>query len=202
MTVVPVMNKMTRPVDGYLRKNKRWEGAMQELRTIVLDSPLKEEVKWRTPCYTFEDANVVMIGALKDCCVLSFLKGALLKDPQGILVKPGENTQAARIVRFTEVQQVVALAGVLKAYVQEAVEVEKAGMKVAFKKISAFAVPEELRQKFEEVPALKAAFQGLTPGRQRAYLMAIGAAKQAKTRVARVEKYMPQILKGKGIDEE
>jgi uncharacterized protein YdeI (YjbR/CyaY-like superfamily) len=158
-------------------------------------------VKWRVPCYTFEGKNVVILITLKDCCVLSFVKGALLKDPQGILVKPGENTQSGRVIRFTGVDELTALEPVLKAYVREAAEAEKNGAKVAYKKITEFAVPQELQEKLDGMPALKAAFNALTPGRQRGYLLHFSGAKQSKTRTSRVEKCVERILKGKGLDD-
>ena len=195
------MNSMTPQVDGYIRKNKRWGEELQKLRAIILECPLTEEVKWRVPVYTWEDRNVVILGSFKDSCVLSFVKGALLKDDGGILTKPGENTQAARVIRFTNVGEIVAVESLLKAYILEAVDVEKAGLKVAFKKTSEFAMPEELRKKLDQSPGLKAAFGALTPGRQRAYLLYFSAAKQSKTREMRVEKCVPRILKGKGLDD-
>ncbi len=196
------MNKMNPKVDGFVRKNERWQEELQALRKIVLDSPLTEEVKWRVPCYTFEDHNVVILGAFKEHCVLSFVKGALLKDPRGILAFPGENTQSARVVRFANVGEIVKIASVLKAYIKEAISVEKAGLKVPLKKITERPIPEELQNKFNDAPALKAAFEALTPGRQRAYLLYFSGAKQSKTREARIEKCAPQILNGKGMDDE
>ena len=195
------MNRMNPKVDGYLRKSKQWQKELRALRKIFLDSPLTEEVKWRHPCYTFQERNIVIIGRFKECCMLNFVKGALLKDARGILVKPGENTQASRVIRFTNVQQIIELEPVLKAYINDAIEVEKAGLKVKFKKITEFKIPAELQNKFNEIPALKTAFTALTPGRQRAYLLYFSAAKQSKTREARVEKCMQQILKGKGLDD-
>jgi uncharacterized protein YdeI (YjbR/CyaY-like superfamily) len=195
------MNRMNPKVDGYLRKSKQWQEELRALRTIFLDSELTEEVKWRHPCYTFQERNIVIIGRFKECCMLNFVKGALLKDARGILVKPGENTQASRVIRFTNVQQIIELEPVLKAYINDAIEVEKAGLKVKFKKITEFKIPAELQNKFNEIPALKTAFTALTPGRQRAYLLYFSAAKQSKTREARVEKCMQQILKGKGLDD-
>ncbi|HYG74379.1 MAG TPA: YdeI/OmpD-associated family protein [Planctomycetota bacterium] len=189
-------------VDAFIRKNKRWQAELQKLRTILLDSPLTEEIKWRTPCYTFQGKNVVILGAFKESCVISFLKGALLKDPHGILVKAGENTQSARVIRFTNVQQIAAIEPVLKAYILEAIEAEKAGLKVAFKKPAEFAIPEEFQKKLKESPEVKTAFAALTPGRQRAYLMHFSAAKQSQTREARIKKCIPKILKGKGLDDE
>jgi uncharacterized protein YdeI (YjbR/CyaY-like superfamily) len=196
-----LMNKPNPRVDGYIRKLKKWKDELQALRAILLDSPLTEDVKWRVPCYTFEGKNVVILITLKDCCVLSFVKGALLKDPQGILVKPGENTQSGRVIRFTGVDEITALEPVLKAYVREAAEAEKNGAKVAYKKITEFAVPQELQEKLDGMPALKAAFNALTPGRQRGYLLHFSGAKQSKTRTSRVEKCVERILKGKGLDD-
>lgn len=195
------MNKMTPQVDGYIRKNKRWQAELSRLRSIILDSPLTEEVKWRIPCYTFQEANVAFIVALKESCVLSFVKGSLLKDAKRILIQQTENSQSARVIRFADVQQIDELEPVLKAYILEAVDVEKAGLKVQFKKISEFKIPEELQTKFDENPALKTAFTALTPGRQRGYLLHFSTAKQSKTRVSRIEKCTPQILQGKGLDD-
>ena len=195
------MSKSNPQVDGYIRKNKQWQEELSKLRKILLSTPLTEEVKWRVPCYTFENNNVVILGAFKESCVLSFVKGALLKDAKKILIQPGENTQSARVVRFTDVQQIAKLESTLKAYIHEAMEVEKAGLKVNFKKISEFTIPDELQTKFEEMPALKTAFRALTPGRQRAYLMHFSAAKQSKTRESRIEKCVQRILQGKGLDD-
>jgi uncharacterized protein YdeI (YjbR/CyaY-like superfamily) len=193
---------MNPKVDGYLRKNKRWQEELQKLRMIVLDCPLTEEVKWRVPCYTFQERNVVFLGAFKESCALSFVKGALLKDAKGILQKPGENTQSARVIRFTNVREIDELTPVLKAYINEAIKVEKSGLKVTFKKTSEFKIPEEFQARLDEIPALKIAFNALTPGRQRAYLLYFSAAKQSKTRESRVEKCMQRILSGKGLDDE
>ena len=196
------MNKMNPKVDGFVRKSELWQKELQKLRTILLDSPLTEEVKWRVPCYTFLSRNVAFIGRFKDSCVLSFVKGVLLKDAQRILIQQTENSQSVRIIRFTSVQQIAALEPTLNAYIQEAIAAEKAGLKVQFKKISEFKIPAELQSKFDELPALKTAFTALTPGRQRAYLLHFSAAKQSKTRASRVEKCTPRILKGKGLDDE
>ncbi len=195
------MNKMNPKVDGYLRKSKQWQDELRKLRTVILDCPLTEEVKWRVPCYTFQESNIVLMGRFKEYCMLSFVKGALLNDANGILIKPGENTQAARVIRFTNVQQIVEIEPILKAYIHEAIKVEQAGLKVSFKKSAEFIVPREFQNKLDEIPALKTAFDALTPGRQRAYLLYFSAAKQSKTRESRVEKWMPQILDGKGLDD-
>lgn len=188
-------------VDGYIRKSGQWQEELRALRAILLDSELTEEVKWRQPCYTFQGSNIIILGRFKESCVMSFVKGALLKDPKGILVKPGENTQAARVIRFTDVQQIVQWEPTLKAYVHEAIDAEKAGLKVTFKKITEHAVPEELQSKFHELPALKTAFAALTPGRQRAYILHFSAAKKSKTRAARVDKCVKRILGGKGLED-
>ncbi|WP_366917911.1 DUF1801 domain-containing protein [uncultured Gimesia sp.] len=187
-------------VDGYISKSPKWQAELTQLRRIILDCQLTEAWKWRAPCYTFQNSNIVLMSVLKEYCALSFFKGALLKDTREILKKPGENTQAARLIRFTSVQEIVALEPVLKAYLSEAVEVEQAGLKVDFKK-EPEPVPEELQNKLDELPAFKTAFAALTPGRQRAYLMHFSAPKQAKTRESRIEKCMPRILDGKGLND-
>lgn len=180
-------------------KVHKWPQALAQLRRIVLDCGLKEEAKWGVPCYTFQRHNILIISAFNDCCSISFFKGALLNDPESILELPGQNSQAARVIRFTQVQQVLALEERIRQFVFEAIEVEKAGLKVVFKKPEEYPFPEELQQKMAEFPALQAAFGALTPGRQRGYLLHFSAAKQAKTRVARIEKCMPLILAGKGL---
>ncbi|MBI1368894.1 MAG: hypothetical protein GC162_09610 [Planctomycetes bacterium] len=193
------MNKTNPSVDGYLRKNKKWSAELAKLRAIVLDTPLIEEVKWRVPCYTDHGRNIAFLGAFKDCCTLSFVKGVLLKDPKHILELPGPDTQSARVIRFDHLDRIVKLAPVLKAYLLEAIEIEKSGQKVQMKKTADFAVPEELQAKLDENPALKKAFAALTPGRQRGYLLYFAGAKQSKTRSARVDKHTPRILEGKGM---
>jgi uncharacterized protein YdeI (YjbR/CyaY-like superfamily) len=195
------MNRTNPKVDGYLRRAKKWQQESKKLRTIILDCGLTEELKWGKPCYTFQNSNIVIIQGFKEFCALLFCKGVLLKDPNGILIQQTENVQAARQIRFTNVRQIVEMEPVLKAYIQEAIEVEKAGLKVTFKKTSEFAVPEEFQKKLDEIPALKAAFDSLTPGRQRGYVLYFSAPKQSKTRESRVEKCMQQILKGKGLDD-
>ena len=195
------MNKMNPKVDGYIRKNKQWQEELKTLRAIILDTPLIEEVKWRVPCYTLDDNNIVILGAFKENCVISFVKGALLKDAAGILVKPGEDTQSARVIRFRSAGEIVKVEDIIKSYIVEAIEIEKAGLKVNFKKITERPVPEELQIQLDKNPELKSAFNALTPGRQRAYLMHFSGAKQSTTRAARVKKCMPQILKGKGLDD-
>jgi uncharacterized protein YdeI (YjbR/CyaY-like superfamily) len=194
------MHRMNPKVDGYLR-TKEWQEELQKLRRIILDCQLTEEVKWRVPCYTLQEKNVLFIGRLKESCVLSFVKGALLKDAKSILVQQTENSQSVRVIRFTSLKQIVELEPVLKAYIHEAIEVEKAGLKVKLKKITERIIPEELQNKFDEIPAVKTAFVALTPGRQRAYLLHFSAAKQSKTRESRVEKCMQRIRNGKGLDD-
>jgi uncharacterized protein YdeI (YjbR/CyaY-like superfamily) len=196
------MSKQNHQVDGFIRKHKRWEKELEALRRIALDCDLTEEVKWRIPCYTFEGNNVVLIGAFKEYCAMSFMKGALLKDAKGILARPGENTRAARLVRFTTVQEITRLKPVLKAYIKEGIELEKAGLKVDFKENAELPMPKEIQDKLDQTPALKAAFHALTPGRRRGYLLHFSAPKQAKTRVDRLEKYAPLILKGMGMHDE
>ena len=159
---------MNPKVDGYLRKSKKWQQEMEKLRMIILDCQLTEELKWGKPCYTFEKSNVVIIQGFKEFCALLFCKGALLNDANGILIKPGENTQAGRQIRFTNVREIVEMEPILKAYIYEAIEVEKAGLKVNYKKTSELIIPEEFQNKLDEIPALKPAFDALTPGRQRA----------------------------------
>ena len=194
-------SRMNPKVDAYLSKAKKWRKEIEKLRRILLGCQLTEELKWGKPCYTFQTSNVVIILPLKEYCALLFCKGALLKDAHGILVKAGENTQAARQIRFTHLREIVERETILKTYIQQAIEVERAGLEVVYKKISEFKVPEELQRKLDEVPALKTAFTALTPGRQRGYLLYFSAAKQSKTRESRVEKCMPQILKGKGLND-
>ncbi len=189
-------------VDFYFGKDKKWQEETSKLRTIVLGCKLTEELKWGVPCYTLEDNNIVLIHTFKEYCALLFFKGALLKDANDILVQQTKNTQAARQIRFTSVREIDQMKSVVKAYITEAIEVETAGLKVDFKKTEEFATPVEFQEKLDEQPALKAAFDALTPGRQRGYLLYFSAAKQSKTRVARVEKCIPKILDGKGLDDE
>jgi uncharacterized protein YdeI (YjbR/CyaY-like superfamily) len=188
-------------VDQLIQNLKQWQPEFKALRKIALDCGLDEAIKWRLPCYSYEDANIVIIQKFKNYCALMFFKGALLKDPQHILVKISENTQASRQVRFTDVKEITKLEPVLKDYILEAIEVEKSGIKFEFKKTSEFTMPEEFKSKLDQDPALKTAFESLTPGRQRAYLFYFSSAKQSKTREARVEKYIPQILAGKGLND-
>ncbi len=194
-------SRMNPKVDFFFRKVKHWQEEYEKLRTIVLDCELTEELKWGKPCYTSQGANIVLIHGFKEYCALLFFKGALLKDAKSILIQQTENVQAGRQVRFTDVREIVKLAPTLKAYIQEAIEVEKAGLKVNYKKTTEFSMPEEFQKKLDAMPALKIAFGTLTPGRQRGYLLHFSAAKQSKTRESRVEKCMPQILKGKGLND-
>jgi uncharacterized protein YdeI (YjbR/CyaY-like superfamily) len=196
------MNKTNPKVDGYLGRAKNWQEEFEKLRMILLQCGLTEELKWGVPCYTFEKRNVVLIHGFKDYCALLFFKGALLDDPKGILIQQTKNVQAARQIRFTNVREISKLKPILKAYVSEAIEVEKAGLKVDFKKTRDFAVPEEFQNKLDKAPGLKAAFERLTPGRQRAYILYFSAPKQSKTRASRVEKYTHQILSGKGLNDQ
>ena len=191
---------MNSKVDVILGKAKKWREELQELRRIILGCGLTEEVKWGSPCYTFENANVIVIGGFKESCVISFFKGALLKDAEALLTKPGQNTQSVRVIRFRNVREIVEREPILKAYIREAMAVEKAGLKVSLKK-NPEPVPVELRRKLEAMPALKTAFEALTPGRRRAYILYFSAAKQSGTREARIEKCVPRILKGRGLND-
>jgi uncharacterized protein YdeI (YjbR/CyaY-like superfamily) len=199
---------MNPKVDWYFSKAKEWKKEIQKLRAIILDCDLTEELKWGCPCYTFEKSNIVLIHMFKEYCAVLFFKGALLKDPKGILVQQTENVQAARQIRFTKVREINKLEKTLKAYIYEAVEVQEAGLpqrdpfgKVDFKKNKEFTIPEEFQNKLDKNPALKTAFYALTPGRQRGYILYFSAAKRSKTRESRVEKYIPQILNGKGLED-
>ncbi len=187
-------------VDFYFNE-ANWQEELEELRRIVLDCGLIEVLKWGVPCYMFQKNNIILLGRFKEYCTISFLKGALLNDENEILSKPGENTQAARLVRFTNIQAILDLEPVLKNYIYEAMEVEKLGLKVHFNPPVEFIIPEELQTKFDELPTLQTAFEALTPGRQRAYNMHFSAPKQSKTRTARIEKYVSRILNGKGFND-
>lgn len=192
---------MNPKVDFYFAKNKPWLEALEQLRTFVLDCGLSEELKWGVPCYTFQQRNIVLLHVFKEYCAVLFFKGALLRDADGILVQQTANTQAARQLRFSSAREVVAMEAVLKAYILEAAEVEKSGLKVAFKKPGEITLPAEFESKLNETPALKFAFDALTPGRQRAYLLYFSAPKQAQTREGRIEKCRQLILEGKGLNE-
>ena len=192
---------MNPSVEFYFTKAKTWQKELEQLRSIVLDCGLTEELKWGCPCYTFEKKNIVLIHVFKEYCAYLFFKGALLNDANSILVQQTKNVQSARQVRFINVREIVKLERILKAYIYEAIEVEKAGLKVDLKQKAELEFPEEFQKKLKENPRLKTAFNALTPGRQRAYNLYFSAAKQSKTRESRIEKYIPQILKGKGIND-
>ena len=195
------MNAMNPKVDFFFNKASKWQAEYEQLRTIVLDCGLTEELKWGCPCYTFEGNNIVFIHGFKDYCALLFMKGALMKDAKGILIQQTENVQAARQIRFTNLNEIVKLKTALKAYIQEAISVEKSGLKVKLKKPTEFKMAEEFQQVLNEMPEVKKAFKALTPGRQRAYLLHFSQPKQSKTRESRVENCIPQILKGKGLND-
>ena len=192
---------MNPKVGFFFSKAKKWREEFGKLRMIILAFPLTEELKWGKPCYTFEKSNIVLIHGFKEYCALLFMKGALLKDANGILIQQTENVQAARQIRFTSVRQIAGMEPILKAYIHEAIEVEKAGLEVNYKKTSEFIIPDEFQKKLDAIPALKTAFAALTPGRQRGYMLYFSAPKQSKTRESRVEKCMRQILSGKGLDD-
>ncbi|MFE0340931.1 YdeI family protein [Priestia megaterium] len=194
-------SKMNPKVDEFLSKAKKWKEEYETLRKIVLDCELTEDFKWMNPCYTFEKKNIVLIHGFKEYCALLFPKGSLLQDSHGVLIQQTENVQGARQIRFTNVQEIVEKEAILKAYIYEAIEVEKAGLKVKAKKPEELIIPEELQHKFDEIPALKTAFTTLTPGRQRAYILYFSGAKQSKTRESRIEKCIPNILTGKGLND-
>lgn len=207
------MTKMTTTVEKYFTdgcgrcalggtpncKVHRWEAELKKLRALALDCGLNEESKWGVPCYTYRNNNVLIVAAFKDYCSVSFFKGALLSDTDGLLAKPGENTQAGRLIRFTNVKDIVKAENTIKAYIYEAIEVEKAGIKVKPKKVDDYPMPDEFQNKLKKMPGLKTAFYALTPGRQKAYLLHFSGAKQSKTRESRIEKCIPNILIGKGL---
>lgn len=188
-------------VDFYFEKADKWQEEYKKLRRIVLECGLQEELKWGVPCYTFQKNNIVLIHGFKEYCALLFHKGSLLKDTDNILIQQTENVQSARQVRFKELKEIDDMAVLLKSYIYEAVEVEKAGLKVEFKKPEEFKITEEFQNKLDEIPELKKAFEKLTPGRQRAYLLHFSAPKQSKTRTSRIEKCIPDILNGKGLND-
>ncbi len=188
-------------VDRFFEKATKWQDEMEKLRSILLECPVTEELKWEKPCYTFQEHNVAIIQGFKEYCALLFPKGVLLKDPKEILVQQTENVQAARQLRFTSAQEIVRLKSVVKAYVKEAVAIEKAGLEVTYKETSEFKMSPELRERMVESPAFERAFRALTPGRQRGYLLYFSAAKQSKTRESRIEKCVPKIFKGKGLQD-
>ena len=192
---------MNPKVDFYFNKAKKWQQELEQLRMIALGCGLAEELKWGCPCYTHQANNIVLIHAFKGYCAFLFFKGVLLSDPQSLLIQQTENVQAARQIRFTSAAQIGDLTDIVKAYIYEAVEIEKAGLKVELKTTAEFTVPQEFQYKLDTIPALKGAFEALSPGRQKGYLLYFSAAKQAKTREVRIEKYMPQIMNGKGLDD-
>lgn len=188
-------------VDKILAKATRWQEEFEIMRSIALDCGLEEEVKWGNPCYTYEGSNIVLIHGFKEYCAFLFFKGALLHDAEGLLIRQSDKVQAGRQVRFTSTEEIRKIEPVLKTYIYEAIEVEKAGLKVEFKKTTEYHIPEEFQHKLDEMPVLKTAFEALTPGRQRAYLLFFDAPKQSKTRESRIEKCIPPILKGKGLND-
>lgn len=190
---------MNPKIDEYLSKADKWQEELEQMRRIALDCMLTEELKWGVPCYTFQKSNVVLFHAFKEYCAFSFFKGALLSDSESILIKPGENSQAGRQLRFKSVGEIVALESTIKAYIFEAIEVEKAGLDIVYKETTDYEVPQELIGKFNEMPQLKVAFEALTPGRQRGYILHFSGAKQPKTRLSRIEQCIPRILMGKGF---
>lgn len=192
---------MNPKVDFYFQKNTQWQSELEQLRTIVLDCGLTEELKWGCPAYTLNKSNIVLLHVFKSYCAILFFKGALLNDPENILIQQSENTQATKQIRFTNVMEVIELAPKIKAYVKSAIEIEKSGVKVEFKKTTEFKMPIEFKERLDAVPSLKKAFESLTPGRQRAYLLHFSAPKQSSTRIARIDKAMDQIMNGKGLND-
>ena len=190
---------MNPKVDFFFNKDSKWQEEYAKLRMFILDCGLVEELKWGVPCYTFQKSNIVLIHGFKNYCALLFHKGVLLNDAEGILIQQTKNVQSARQIRFTDISQIFEMEATLKAYIFEAIEVEKAGLEVKLKKTEEFNMPDEFQIKLDENPTLKSAFESLTPGRQRGYLLYFSSAKQSKTREARIEKYTPQILDGKGL---
>jgi len=195
------MKKTNPKVDAFLGTEKKWQEEFEKLRTIVLDCQLSEELKWGKPCYALQNKNIVLIHGFKEYCALLFFKGALMNDPNGVLIQQTENVQAGRQIRFTNVQEIIQMKTILKAYIRNAIEVEKSGLKVKLKKTSDFIIPEEFQRKLNETPVLRAAFDALTPGRQRAYLFYFTSPKQSKTRESRIENCMQKILDGKGLND-
>jgi uncharacterized protein YdeI (YjbR/CyaY-like superfamily) len=193
---------MNPKVDFYFSEAKKWQKELKKLRRIVLDCGLTEELKWGVPSYTFQGNNIVLIHVFKEYCALLFFKGALLNDTNGILIQQTKNVQAGRQIRFTSLKEILEMEPIIKAYIYEAIEVEKAGLKVNYKKTTEYIIPEEFQNKLDKTPALKTSFYALTPGRQRAYILYFSAPKLSKTRESRVENYMPQILNGKGLNDE
>jgi len=194
-------NGMNPKVDFYFIKAEKWRQELEHLRTLILDCQLTEELKWGVPCYSYQKKNIVLIHVFKEYCALLFFKGTLLKDEKGILIQQTENVQAARQVRFTDVREIIKLTPILKAYIHEAIAVEKAGLKVAYKKTNEYTIPEEFQRILTKNAAVRTAFKALTPGRQRGYIFYFSQPKLSKTRESRIEKYLQHILDGKGIDD-
>jgi uncharacterized protein YdeI (YjbR/CyaY-like superfamily) len=192
-------SKANPKVDAFIANAKRWQEELKRMRIILLDSELTEELKWGGPCYTFQGKNVAIINGLKESCALAFFKGALLKDAHGVLTRPGQHTQSTRWIKFASVREIAEMRSILKTYIREAIQVEKSGLKLKLRKTSDLKFPEELQIMLDEFPDFKTAFERLTPGRQRAYIFYFSGAKQSKTRESRIQKYMPQILEGKGL---
>ena len=186
-------------VDAFITNAKNWQQELTKLRAILLDSELTEDFKWSQPCYTLQNKNVIVLGPMKDSCAFAFFKGALLKDPHGVLTQPGKHSQSTRWIKFTSVREIVEMKSILRAYIREAIQIEKSGLKVKLKQTSDLKIPEELQLMLDEFSDFKKAFGALTPGRQRAYIYHFSAPKQSKTREARVQKLMPRILRGKGL---
>jgi uncharacterized protein YdeI (YjbR/CyaY-like superfamily) len=197
----PEGQKMNPKVDAFIAREKKWKEEFKKLRQIILDCQLSEDLKWGQPCYSHEGSNIVLMHGFKEYCALLFMKGALLKDAKGILIQQTENVQSARQIRFTSAQEINKMEKTLKSYIHEAIEVEKAGLKVELKKTADYKIPVEFQSRLDALPALKTAFEALTPGRQRGYLFYFSQPKQSKTRESRVEKYIPNILDGMGIDD-
>ena len=194
-------SNMNPKVDWFFNKDTKWQEEYSELRMLVLDCGLTEELKWGCPCYTIQTSNIVLIHGFKNYCALLFMQGALLKDEKRILIQQTENVQSARQIRFTNIQEILKNKSTIKAYIKEAIKIDKAGLKVELKKTTEYKIPEEFQNVLNDMSELKTAFYNLTPGRQRGYLLYFSAAKQSKTRESRIEKYIPQILKGKGLDD-
>jgi uncharacterized protein YdeI (YjbR/CyaY-like superfamily) len=186
-------------VDAFIANAKTWRQELKQLRAILLDSELTEDFKWSQPCYTFQEKNVIVLGPMKDSCAFAFFKGALLKDPHGVLTRPGQHSQSTHWIKFTSVREITEMKSILKAYIREAIQIQNSGLKVKLKKTSDLKFPEEFQLMLDEFPDVKQAFEALTPGRQRAYIYHFSAPKQSKTREARIQKFMPHILKGKGL---
>lgn len=194
-------NNKNPKVDEFITKTQKWQEEFMKLREIVLSCPLNEEIKWGKPCYSYQKENIVLIHGFKDYCALLFIKGVLLKDPKGLLIQQTEHVQAGRQLRFSNVFEIESMESDIKSFIKEAIEAEKSGQEVEFKKTSEYTIPEEFQNKLSKDPSLKTAFEKLTPGRQRAYLLYFSTPKQAKTRESRIEKYIPQILSGKGLND-